>query len=109
LIVSRILAARFSLFSYRSEQYLATVSGKACQLIPFLHFYFQYSLAIVLIILLQEDRSWGCHVNSMALLASTSGGGGVVRVVGVAMVFLGLQPVVCLARRTWRFYLDAKV
>jgi hypothetical protein len=40
------------------------------------------------------------------VLASTSGGSGVV---GVAMVFLGLQPVVCLARRTWRFYLYAKV
>ena len=45
----------------------------------------------------------------MTLLASTSGGGGVVRVVEVAMVFLVLQSVACLARRTWRFYLDAKV
>jgi hypothetical protein len=59
--------------------------------------------------LLQEERSWGFHVNFMTLLASTSGGGGVVGVVGVAMVFLGLQLVVCFARRTWRFYLEAKV
>jgi hypothetical protein len=73
--------------------------------IPFLQFSFRYSLAKVLIILSQEERSWGCYVNFVTLLASNSGGGGVV---GVAMVFLGLQPVVCLARRTGGFICTQK-